>query len=60
MTLASGQPATVLDLVVARAIGSYTLLTSGRQSQITGLDIVDITLPAFETTENAWFKQGNL
>ncbi|KJA28486.1 hypothetical protein HYPSUDRAFT_51277 [Hypholoma sublateritium FD-334 SS-4] len=52
-------PATVLDLGCGQGHWVLHAANLWRQSQITGLDIVDITLPAFETTENAWFKQGN-
>lgn len=53
-------PATILDLGCGQ--GHWTLYTASvwKQSQITGVDIVDITLPAFETTDNLFFKQANL
>jgi len=53
-------PVTALDLGCGE--GHWVLWAAGiwKTTHITGFDMVDITLPAFETTENVNFKQGNL
>lgn len=53
-------PASVLDLGCGP--GHWMLYAAGvwKTSQITGFDIVDVTLPEFETMENVHFVRGNL
>lgn len=53
-------PATVLDLGCGPGHWVLHAATLWKTSQITGLDLVDLTLPGFETTENAHFVLGNL
>ncbi|KAF8167414.1 hypothetical protein B0H34DRAFT_15995 [Crassisporium funariophilum] len=52
-------PATVLDLGCGPGHWVLHAANVWKTSQITGLDLVDVTLPAFETTENAHFSFGN-
>jgi hypothetical protein len=53
-------PLTVLDLGCGQ--GHWVLYAASlwKNSRITGFDLMDITLPAFQTTENVNFIRGNL
>jgi SAM-dependent methyltransferase len=52
-------PATVLDLGCGPGHWVLHAATVWKTSQVTGLDLVDLALPGFETTENANFVLGN-
>ncbi|KAF8910070.1 hypothetical protein CPB84DRAFT_1842730 [Gymnopilus junonius] len=52
-------PATVLDLGCGEGHWVLHAASVWKDSVITGLDMVDVTLPALETTDNANFVQGN-
>lgn len=53
-------PAKVLDLGCGPGHWALHAATVWKTAQVTGLDIVDVTLPGFETTENANFVLGDL
>ena len=53
-------PATVLDLGCGPGHWVLHAATVWKTSQITGLDLVDLALPGFETADNANFVLGNL
>ncbi|KAF8963841.1 hypothetical protein BDZ97DRAFT_1919373 [Flammula alnicola] len=52
-------PATALDLGCGRGHWIIHAANVWKNTQITGFDLVDIPLAAFESTENAHFVQGN-
>ncbi|TFK26793.1 hypothetical protein FA15DRAFT_636920 [Coprinopsis marcescibilis] len=52
-------PLTVLDLGCGQGHWVLWAASMWKNSRITGLDLVDITLPAFQTTENVNFVRGN-
>ncbi|KAF8807933.1 hypothetical protein BYT27DRAFT_7256473 [Phlegmacium glaucopus] len=52
-------PSTVLDLGCGPGYWVLHAASVWKTSQVTGLDLVDVTLPGFETTENAHFVLGN-
>ena len=53
-------PAKVLDLGCGPGHWVLHAAATWKTSQVIGLDLVDLTLPGFETTENAHFVLGNL
>ena len=53
-------PAMVLDLGCGPGHWVLHAAAIWKTSQVIGLDLVDLTLPGFETTENAHFVLGNL
>ena len=57
---ANKPPRTVLDLGCGPGYWLLHTANSWKKSQITGLDIVDVTLPEVKTTENVQFLQYNL
>ncbi|KAF9055958.1 hypothetical protein BJ165DRAFT_1521917 [Panaeolus papilionaceus] len=52
-------PTTALDLGCGEGHWVLHAATTWKSSEITGFDLVNVTLPALETTENAHFVQGN-
>ena len=53
-------PAMVLDLGCGPGHWVLHAAATWKTSKVVGLDLVDLTLPGFETTENAHFVLGNL
>ena len=53
-------PSMVLDLGCGPGHWVLHAAATWKTSQVIGLDLVDLTLPGFETTENAHFVLGNL
>ena len=53
-------PAMVLDLGCGPGHWVLHAASTWKTSKVIGLDLVDLTLPGFETTENAHFVLGNL
>ena len=50
----------VLDLGCGPGHWVLHAAATWKTSKVIGLDLVDLTLPGFETTENAHFVLGNL
>lgn len=56
----SKPPQTVLDLGCGQGHWVLEAAAIWKDSQITGFDMVDVTLPAFGSTDNVKFVRGNL
>jgi 2-polyprenyl-3-methyl-5-hydroxy-6-metoxy-1,4-benzoquinol methylase len=54
------QPYTILDIGCGRGNWCLWAASFWKNAQVTGFDLVDITLPAFSATDNLTFVRGNL